>query len=360
VALLGRLWAGGVAPALDDGVVVLDSDGRICALGPASQIDAPPELTRLGGASSWVGPGIVDAHVHLAFGAPSDVVARGVVATRDLGAPPDRAAAWRTTGGTPPAGSPVVAVAGPILTAPDGYPSQGWGADGFALFVRDAGAARAAVAALLGHVDVVKVALEPAGGPLLAPPTLLAIVDAAHDAGLAVVAHALTVETVRMALRAGVDELAHTPVEVLPADVVEQIAANDVLVVSTIQTFVDGSKPEGAGAIANAAALYAAGVRLAYGSDLGNAGTSPGVDPRELQRLADAGLGADGALRAATMVAGQAAGIQRPGELVVGDRADVVVLSGDPLTVPELWRSPVAVFAGGAFVAGTFGPPRLH
>jgi hypothetical protein len=30
------------------------------------------------------------------------------------------------------------------------------------------------------------------------------------------------------------------------------------------------------------------------------------------------------------------------------------------LTVPELWRSPVAVFAGGALVAGTFDPPRLH
>jgi len=72
---------------------------------------------------------------------------------------------WRTTADVT-AGSPHVAVAGPILTAPDGYPSRGWGRDGFATFVADADAADAIVRGLADDVDVIKIALEPAGGPV--------------------------------------------------------------------------------------------------------------------------------------------------------------------------------------------------
>ena len=102
----------------------------------------------------------------------------------------------------------------------------------------------------------------------------------------------------------------------------------------------------------NAAALVAAGVRLIYGTDLGNAGTAPGADPRELGRLAAAGLGRQGALRAATEGAARAAGMAGPtGKLVPGARADAVVLRGDPLVDPEHWRAPVAVIAGDRLVA---------
>ena len=118
---------------------------------------------------------------------------------------------------------------------------------------------------------------------------LRAVVEAAHGAGLKVVAHALTVEAVGRVLDAGVDELAHTPVEPLPEALVDRIAAAGVTVISTLQTFF--STGSGRAAAANAAALHRAGVPLVYGTDLGNAGTRTGVDPRELDRLADAGLG---------------------------------------------------------------------
>ncbi len=76
---------------------------------------------------------------------------------------------------------------------------------------------------------------------------------------------------------------------------------------STLQTFFSA----GVGRVAaeNAADLHAAGVPLRYGTDLGNDGTRPGVDPRELDRLADAGMGRLGALRAATEFGARA----RPG-----------------------------------------------
>src|SRR4051812_37873268 len=115
--LHGQVWPGGFAAAYDDGVVVLDGTGRLAALGPGGSVDPPPGLPSFGGPAAWVGPGIVDAHVHLAFGALHDVVAGGVTAVRDLGAPPVLAAGWRTNGDAVPSHSPRVSVAGPIITA---------------------------------------------------------------------------------------------------------------------------------------------------------------------------------------------------------------------------------------------------
>lgn len=347
VLLSGALWLGGDVLPLPAGAVLIDGSGRVAAAGRADQVDVPAGVRRLGGPGSWVGPGIVDAHVHLAFGSPDAELRGGLVGVRDLGAPPSDALAWQTAEAR--AGSPAVAVAGPVLTAPRGYPSASWGAGGFAAFLGSPAQARRLVAALAADgVDLVKVALEPAGGPVPTIDTVRAVVDAAHDAGLAVTAHALSRDMVHRALDAGVDELCHTPTEPLqPADV-ERIARAGVPVVSTIQTMVSGGGPAGAVAVANARALVAAGVRLVYGTDLGNAGTATGVDPRELERLAEAGLGRLGALRAATALAAAAPGMRGPtGRVTVGEPANLVLLRGDPLADPELWRRPTAVVAGG-------------
>src|SRR5262249_53459928 len=161
------------------------------------------------------GPGIVDAHVHLAFGPAEEALRGGVVGLRDLGSPRRDALRRRTGHRRPPARSPYVGVAGPILTATDGYPSRTWGADGFAPLPAPPARARLAVRGLAGDgVDVVKVAVErgsDGGWPVPSTAVLRAVVEAAHDAGLKVVAHALTVEAVGRVLDAGVDELAHTP-----------------------------------------------------------------------------------------------------------------------------------------------------
>jgi hypothetical protein len=74
----------------------------------------------------------------------------------------------------------------------------------------------------------------------------------------------------------------------------------------------------------------------------------PGVDPRELDRLAAAGLGRLGALRAATEGAARLLGL--PGRLEVGEPAALVLLPADPLVQPEAWRAPTAVLAGGRLV----------
>ncbi len=333
VALTGRVWTG---TEVFDGTVVVSPDGKVVAARAGLRI--PEGVRILTGA--WVGPGVVDAHVHLAFGAPEAELAGGLVGVRDLGAPPRDAKRWRR--------HPLLAVAaaGPILTAPGGYPSRGWGADGFAAFLGDDPRSQVRALARDG-ADLVKVALEPAGGPVPTPGQLRAVVEAAHDAGLAVTAHALAAPMVGRALDAGVDELAHTPLDPLPAALVDRIADAGIPVVSTLQCHA--GEP-GRGALRNAAQLVAAGVPLLYGTDLGNGGTKPGVDPRELDRLADAGLGREGALRAATAASSGAAGFGgRAGDglITVGRPARLVLLDHDPLVEPAAWGAPLAVVTGG-------------
>ena len=324
VVLDGLVWVGD-GSEFSDGRVVVDASGTVAGVGARRDVPAPPNAVRI--PAEWIGPGLYDAHVHLAFGRPADVVAGGVVAVRDLGAPPVDAARWRAL----PA--PRVEIAGPLLTAPGGYPSRSWGSRGFAAFVDDVEQASRLVGGLAPQVDVVKLALEPAGGPVPAPDVAAAVVEVAHAAGRDVVCHALTVAMVERALNAGVDELAHTPVERLPEELVARIAEQGVRVVSTLHTFVHGG--DGATVIENACALVAAGAVLRYGTDLGNGGVEPGADAKELDLLAhEVGLGVDGALRAAT----------RP--LTVGEPAGVVALDRDPRTKAKEWRRPRAVVVG--------------
>jgi imidazolonepropionase-like amidohydrolase len=359
VALRGTVWPGGDATPYD-GVVLVGPEGRIDQIGPTWAVPIPVGVRVIGAAHTWVGPGVIDAHVHLAFGPVSEALPGGVVGVRDLGAPRLDALRRRTGHRRPPPGSPYVGVAGPVLTAAGGYPSRSWGAGGFAGFLTSPAQARIVVRGLAGDgVDLVKVAVErgpQAAWPVPSTAVLRAVVDAAHGAGLNVVAHALTAEAVGRVLDAGVDELAHTPSERLPEAVVDRIAAAGVPVVSTLQTFFSGGQGRAAGA--NAAALYRAGVPLVYGTDLGNFGTRTGVDPRELDRLADAGLGRLGALRAATEGAARVAGVRlRTGLLRRGEPAAAVLLAGDPLVEPGVWRRPRAVVCDGRLVEPPEGAP---
>lgn len=328
-----RVWPGGDTQPIENGMVVLDAAGVITHLG--SSVEAAGSVL----AGVWAGPTLIDTHVHLCFGGPELALAGGVGAVRDLGAPTDVAQRWRR------GSHPIVAVSGPIITAPGGYPEYSWGAGGFARFVAQASDAEAAVRRLMAEgVDVVKLALEPSAGyPVPSLEVAQAVVAAAHALDLSVVAHALTGAMVDRALAAGVDELAHVPIEPLTASLVRRIVDGGVVVSSTLTPHAQCGHT-----LANAAALIQAGARVVYGTDFGNADTRPGAEPSELEFLAEAGLGPCGALRAATEGAGQVAGLRGrvSGTLSVGQVASMVLLPADPLIEPVAWRSPVAVVQG--------------
>ncbi|MEZ4238481.1 MAG: hypothetical protein R3F59_20480 [Myxococcota bacterium] len=153
----------------------------------------------------YVVPALIDSHVHLAyFPVGERLLDAGVAAVVDLAAPESALGPWSDGD----ADGLRIRAAGPMLTAPGGYPTKPWGRDGYGREAAGAAEATAAVAALAAQgATLIKPRLDPA--PTLDDDTVRALVDAAHQRGLPVVAHALTDAGAARAAALGVDGLAH-------------------------------------------------------------------------------------------------------------------------------------------------------
>lgn len=328
VAMPADFWivSGRVAGRLAD---VQVRAGRIVDL--ASK--PPPGAQVIDARGLWLAPAVVDAHVHLAVagGLPSVAAAQlrgGVAAVLDLGAP-ERL--------LPQLGAlPLrVVFAGPLLTAPRGYPTQSWGADGFGLELGTPDEARLAVRRLAEKgARFIKLTFD-ARFPLLEPAVARAAADEAHRLGLLVAAHALDENGVRRALDAGADVFAHAPAGPLRAELLRQIK----IVISTLHACE--------GSVANLATLHRLGARIVYGTDLGNTGTAPGIDERELRLLAEAGLSPAEILQAATRAGADLLGLPDLGRLSVGARASILALRSDPLLDAAALARPAFVLIDG-------------
>ena len=312
-------------------------DGRIVELATA----APDGAQTMEAGGLFLTPAVVDAHVHLSVAGDLEKVAKaelsaGVAGVLDLGEPEKLLPAL---GGLAPLR---VKFAGPLLTAPKGYPTQSWGKDGYGGELATADDAKAAVDRLAASgASMIKLAFD-GRFALLEPAVAKAAVAAAHAKGLRVACHALQIAMVRRALDAGCDVLAHTPAEALPDELVKEIGAHKLVVVSTLKA-VGGS----AAAVANLRALKEAGARVVYGTDLGNQDTAPGIDAGELALLATAGLTAAEIVHAATSEAASFAGFTDLGSLAPGKAASLLALPTNPLLDAAALAKPTWVLIDG-------------
>jgi imidazolonepropionase-like amidohydrolase len=313
-------------PAVPDRTVVA-AGGLIERVGPAGEVAPPPGALVVDGAGGTLLPGIIDAHVHLGFYPPAEVLAGGVTTVRDLGWPPERLAALRRQAAAP-AASPRLLAAGQILTVPGGYPTRApWAPPGTARPVDGPAEAAAAVAELAeAGAAVIKVALDDRVGPTLPAPVLAAVVEAAAERGLDVTAHVGGAAEAAKALAAGVGELAHWPFDPagLPDALVDALAES-VVAVPTLH--IDPTPARRAGV----RRFVARGGRVVYGTDLGNQGPPPAVDTEELALLVEAGLRPEQAVAAATSEAAAHLGLAGTGVVAPGARADLLLVDGDPL-----------------------------
>ncbi len=309
-ALVGVRVLDGSGGGVAHGRTVLVRAGRIEAVGGRDEVEPPAGVPLLSGDGLTVLPGFVDAHVHLDFHHPAEVLAGGVTAVRDLGWPAGRLAA------------------GQILTVPGGYPTRAvWAPPGTARPLAHPRDAFQAVAELdAAGATVVKVALDERVGPTLPAATLEAVVAAAATRGLSVTAHVAGVRQVEKALAAGVAELAHWPFTERPLpDALARRLAAAITVVPTMHIEPTAAR------MAGLAAFVAAGGRVVYGTDLGNQGPPPGIDVTELHLMVEAGLGPAQAIGAATGSAAAHLRLRGLGRVAPGAVADLVAVAGDPL-----------------------------
>ena len=273
-------------------------------------------------------PGFIDAHVHIGFYEPEEVLLGGVTTVRDLAWPPDRIFPLVEDSRRAGFGGPQIFAAGPMLTVPGGYPTRaGWAPPGTGLEVTGAVEARAAVDELASSgVAVIKVALNAAAGPTLPLDVLTAIVERAHSKGLKVTGHVTGLAELDKALDAGVDELAHMlkGLDPISEATLKRMVSQEMAVVPTLAP-LDGLELEIA--IDNLHRFIAAGGRVVYGTDLGDAGPRPGIDPLEVQRMAAGGMTPRDIIFSATVGSAGWLEMEDRGVITTGMRGDIVGLA---------------------------------
>ncbi|MFI0424893.1 amidohydrolase family protein [Spongiactinospora sp. 9N601] len=396
----------GTGTVVIDGATILAVDGpRDHGAGPSRPVAECSETIDARGMTLL--PGLFDTHVHtsieslalaLTFGVTTELEMQGGLTAghrADI-TDNDAVADVRSAGFgiTPPGGHPeeLFPEGEGSGDGPPGGGDQGDGADFVMPFCTTPEEAVAFVPKLIaGGSDYIKFMIDDGtvlgepGLPMLNQATLDAGVAEAHRHGKLTVAHTLTIDATRMAIKAGIDGLVHlfmdkphTP------EIIDQIAKSGAFVVPCVvldasmigitgKTFSADPRvrsrlskewlatlnssfnryPKGnlADILASVKALRDAGVDILVGTDASVAvpylgGLAHGASVHhELQMLVKAGLSPTEALSAATSVPARRFDLRDRGRIAEGMRADLLLVQGDPTTtisdtlnIQAVWR----------------------
>jgi len=131
---------------LPDTQVTCDG-GLVREVGRVHPVPEDAEVLSVGG---FLMPAAADRHVHIEMSDPVAVLRRGVTAVRDLAWPADRIFPLADASELSSFNGPLIRAAGPMLTAPGGYPTAAaWAPPGTGRGVAGPDDAAAAVAELV-------------------------------------------------------------------------------------------------------------------------------------------------------------------------------------------------------------------
>jgi imidazolonepropionase-like amidohydrolase len=376
------------SPPLPNALLVV-SEGRILSVGPATPqaLKAlPPGAQVIAADGKWIVPGLIDAHVHAESDDDLKTMLRWGVTTVRLMAEDVIGAEKLAAASRERRDIPEVFPAAPIFTAKGGWWDQGEPPDtNVDRFPATPEAARAAVrrTKALGSREI-KLMLDDMRWcrapkpplPRMKPEVAKALIDEARRAGLRATVHAPNLADAKEAIADGATALAHGVIEPLDAGTVAIMKSRPVFYIPTMdifefladtRAFVDSvlADPRASAGLAaatvaldrssrysdgyrerypnfenvkrrlpalreNLRKLHAAGVPVALGTDMW---AFPGLGVSiEMDLYVRFGLSALDAIRAATQTAARSLGVDGDrGTLEKGKRADLLVLSADPL-----------------------------
>jgi imidazolonepropionase-like amidohydrolase len=346
---------------LDHALILVRGD-RIESVGPAAQVKIPEGARVVDLSSLTVLPGLIDAHVHLAWGLPEPgkplpgteeakaTLLAGFTTVRNPGSTGKADLTLRDAIEGGAVRGPRILAAGAALGAPGGACDRVFAGEGRASGVAEVRDRARQV--LDSGADLLKLC---AGGGVVATQAdaesteygegeIRAAVEEAHRRGKSVAAHAQGGTAIANAVRAGVDSIEHGAwIDEKAALLMKE---RGVFLVPTLYRLDwqienaagSGATPERLKDLREArrathehvARAIALGVPVAFGTD---ASVYPsGLNARELAVLVEVGMTRLAALRSATLDAARLLGLQdRLGVIEVGKLADLVAVNGDPL-----------------------------
>ncbi len=343
----------------------------------------------INGAGKTLLPGLIDAHVHTWGEARRDALRFGTTAQIDLFTDHHQLPAARTERESLARTSRAdLWSAGTLATAAGGHGTQ----YGMAIPTVDSvGDAAAWVAAREAEgSDFIKIVREDLSAygvqrrlPSLDAELARAVIEAAHARGLRAVMHVSTQQAARESLRDGANGLVHVFQDgIADAEFIALAKQRGAFVVPTLTVIagISGEPselvaderieawlspgqrdtlgrslpfgPPRVALIANAREsvrrLHAAGVAILAGTDAPNPNTAHGASlHEEMTQLVVAGLTPLEALRSATSRPADAFGLSGRGRIVEGNRADLLLVEGEPDADIEATRAIVTIWKNG-------------
>ncbi|MFD5825957.1 amidohydrolase family protein [Lentzea sp. NPDC060358] len=342
-----------------DGVRVFTGDGlgeprRVHLRGAEICAEETPDVV-VDGTGKVLLPGLIDAHVHISRGREDlrDLAAWGVTTGLDMASwPASFVAEMRRQTGVAQmfsATTPAVGAGGGHAGMP-GFPAEG--------IVTTPQEGRAFVARRVAEgADYVKIITEAAPPEGMDQATAGAIVAAAHERGLLVVAHSVTTGAFHVAVEAGADVSTHAPLDaVLDDGTARRMRDLGVVSVPTLTMMRGVAGLRGLAyehARDTVTKLHAAGVRILAGTDANSAPGGPFAPEHgaslhdELALLVEAGLTPAEALHGATALAARTFGLTDRGVVEPGKRADLLLVDGDPTADITATRAVAGVWVAG-------------